>query len=769
MKNNSSQNTANCKVPLKLFNVDDIKNLTNISIGTIIETVCFNNYDDNGHARYIIASQPNGIFPESIEIDEDIYANMIPPIAINYDMFGAIGDGINNDGHQIKLAHDFANKYKIPVEINNGNYYIKGTTNISVQTNTSFGHSNIYIDEEMILSREQAFKIESSIPNYKLPLDKIDTLKGKIKKGYNTIPELSPYNDSIAIIKNLNKNVMLRYGKHTPIIQEDIIYIDERGTIASDIVEDFYDISSIEIHPCENHYLTVQGGNFSISGNGKLPRNDNYIGGVFEVSRSRTIIQNQIYKLPDNTRDKILAGSDGFFFLNKCCDITLQNIRVFPREKSRKKGDTLAQVPVGSYGIGGEYVIGLKMYNIHADNDEIGWGIMGMNYTKEITIKDSVLNRVDVHYSGNNILVENTTIGRFGVSVHGSGYLKIQNCRFKSNRFVSLRSDYGSHWNGHIIIENCIMTPISLKKIINVIEIRTKNFDFLTDVVHGKRISLNNIIFDFTHCPENNSQICVLDFGKMNPSISRKTFFPHHIVMDSLYVEGRLKGMKLLNISNPDKYYMPHEYRIEKGNVKTNAKFIAKNCDIINEEVTTIRNQATATIYISQKYSDCLNNNHGWAPEIILENLKGLNIQTQYLPANIIVNNCEVRHLDFFKEQSAPVKIVFNFCKFNTNYKIFGNYKPYYFIFKNSFIPIFNNCEFTAPMNKADFIKNDNYEPYHPIFDFSNKTIKGYFTGCRCTPDFINFLTKYTDIKTQEFEEILMKGGLFKTKTSITK
>src|SRR5690606_38476277 len=48
---------------------------------------------------------------------------MISPNAVNYRMFGAWGDGKNDDGVQMKLAHEYANRQGIPVINYSGEYW----------------------------------------------------------------------------------------------------------------------------------------------------------------------------------------------------------------------------------------------------------------------------------------------------------------------------------------------------------------------------------------------------------------------------------------------------------------------------------------------------------------------------------------------------------------------------------------------------------------------------------------------------------------------
>src|SRR5699024_1471658 len=79
---------------------------------------------------------------------------------VDYESFGTVGDGINDDGVQIRAAHNYANEHSLPVKVSSGNYYIKDTSQIIIQTYTNFGESRIHIDESLRGS-SQVFEITS--------------------------------------------------------------------------------------------------------------------------------------------------------------------------------------------------------------------------------------------------------------------------------------------------------------------------------------------------------------------------------------------------------------------------------------------------------------------------------------------------------------------------------------------------------------------------------------------------------------------------------
>ena len=76
--------------------------------------------------------------------------------------------------------------------------------------------------------------------------------------------------------------------------------------------------------------------------------------------------------------------------------------------------------------------------------DSSRWGITGTNYTKDITYKNCELNRIDAHSGVHNLTIENSTLGKYGITVVGSEILKLNNVTTLSpSTLVYLRDDYG--------------------------------------------------------------------------------------------------------------------------------------------------------------------------------------------------------------------------------------------------------------------------------------------------------------------------------------
>jgi hypothetical protein len=98
-----------------------------------------------------------------------------------------------------------------------------------------------------------------------------------------------------------------------------------------------------------------------------------------------------------------------------------------------------------------------KQYNdIH---DATYWGIFGSNYSKNLTFDAVEFSRFDAHMGVANALIKNSVLGHQGINIIGCGTFLIENSKVCGSSFINLRNDYGSTWEGEVIIRNCEYLP----------------------------------------------------------------------------------------------------------------------------------------------------------------------------------------------------------------------------------------------------------------------------------------------------------------------
>ena len=125
-------------------------------------------------------------------------------------------------------------------------------------------------------------------------------------------------------------------------------------------------------------------------------------------------------------------------------------------------------------GSGGGAPVGMGTYAISADNcnnviwrnctqsnffadDGVSyrsgiWGIMGSSYSKNLAYENCVLSRFDAHAGVYNSRIVNSTLASFRII--GGGDIVIDNCHIYTDTLIGLREDYGSTWNGRILIKD---------------------------------------------------------------------------------------------------------------------------------------------------------------------------------------------------------------------------------------------------------------------------------------------------------------------------
>ena len=83
------------------------------------------------------------------------------------------------------------------------------------------------------------------------------------------------------------------------------------------------------------------------------------------------------------------------------------------------------------------------------------WGTVATEENKNIRVVDTKINRMDAHRGVQNLQITNSTIGVRGLRLIGSGYFYGDNLTFdKSSNIIELRGDYGSTWDGDILLQN---------------------------------------------------------------------------------------------------------------------------------------------------------------------------------------------------------------------------------------------------------------------------------------------------------------------------
>jgi hypothetical protein len=126
------------------------------------------------------------------------------------------------------------------------------------------------------------------------------------------------------------------------------------------------------------------------------------------------------------------------------------------------KSTSATPVAMGTYDYGmfdssHIYMKNITQYAETGIADDKYWGIMGSNGSKNIFHENVYINRFDAHAGFWNGSIVNSTIGSFINVIGGGTFILDRVTRVgNSSRFMDMRSDYGSTFEGDIIIKDCV-------------------------------------------------------------------------------------------------------------------------------------------------------------------------------------------------------------------------------------------------------------------------------------------------------------------------
>lgn len=527
--------------------------------GMVVNTAGYYTPGDGGGAQYLIGSTSLPSDEGSIiGLDNGLQANLIVGGSINYKQFGAVGDGMNDDGLQIKQAHQLANTLGLPVINESGEFWIKGTHRIEIQTNVRWGHTILHIDEGLNTRTDPRFIVSSRYREIPIEMSSVAkaALLEKLKPGTTLIPELVDYKNCLVFVVDADDKVGIRYGypRHRGWSKEEFFYVEEHGRIVGEIAWSFHNYTSLIAYPCDENVLIIEGGTFFLSGDSPGVDYEGYWYNGFVVNRSRTIIRNQWIGLEPGREDVALDPRRAFYSFERVYDVILENVRLIPWEKDRP--GTGRDVPQGTYGLGGNRTLNATFRNITAEGSAIHWGVFGTNLFKNFRIEHCRLNRVDVHFHCWNLYVKDSEIGYKGFTLTGGGDLFIENTKRYGNQFINFRRDYGARWDGHIRLRNCrlIVEHEDAKAV--ALNYVPADFDYKYPIGYGRSIKVDDFTFDYTGRPgaKGISQIMqIAAFSKVTDT-GERVFFPQSIEFRNIQVSGRAQGVRILAI--PDSYHL---------------------------------------------------------------------------------------------------------------------------------------------------------------------------------------------------------------------
>ncbi len=414
-----------------------------------------------------------------------------------YSDFGAVGDGVADDFAALRAAHEYANEHGSPVFAEPGkNYYIgnNGDAVITIRTDTNWTGATITVDDTVVKYTDPArnkniFHIasENAFTVYDAQSDMVKAVvaAGGLKVGTVNIG-YAPGRPMMMIPYDTEHKVYIRYGINASSgnDQHEVLIVDADGNLDKDtpILLSYDNISYIKMKAIDDAPITVEGGTFVTIANCSRCNYD-YYSRAIAVNRSNVTMRGIEHKIVnEGPTGAPYAGFIVAYDLNNFLveDCIFQAHRYYEEERVRdEEGNVVTWgSPMGTYELSGGNANKLRYVRCTQSNfyDKDGkptgtwydadwntalnnkgeisgiWGVMGSNYCKNIEYDSCVLNRLDAHAGVYNTSVINTET--ITVSIIGGGTALIKDSTIYNHCMISLRGDYGSTWDGKIVLEN---------------------------------------------------------------------------------------------------------------------------------------------------------------------------------------------------------------------------------------------------------------------------------------------------------------------------
>ncbi len=449
---------------------------------------------------------------------------------VRYSDFGAKGDGKTDDLEAIVATHAVANQQNLKVKGDEGfTYYIGGKSRTAiVRTDTDFGTAAFVIDDTNVQSRNsQIFLVSSSLQPFKP--EGITSLKRNQEKINITLP-----GSCLVTVTNSNVKRYIRFGanQNNGASQTDIFMVNKEGKVDMNapIIWDFDQITDITALPIDETILTITGGRFTTIANNAESKYTYYSRGL-AIRRSNVLVTGLEHRITGEGDHGAPYG--GFITVGDCSYVKVRNSLLTGHKMYNTIGSAGVKVSMGTYDISLNRALNVSFVNCKQLNDihdSRYWGIMGSNFCKNLLLDGCTFSRFDAHMGVANATIRNSTLGHQGINAIGSGTFTVENSTINGRSLVNLRSDYGSTWQGELIIRNCVLVPgggrPTSASLISGSYSGQHNFGYTCYM--PERITIENLKIDDSKHPEEYNGPAI--FGNFNSKMTDASFvelFPY--------------------------------------------------------------------------------------------------------------------------------------------------------------------------------------------------------------------------------------------------
>lgn len=389
-----------------------------------------------------------------------VAANPAKQEVVTYEAFGAVGDGVTDDLPAIRKAHAHANRLGLPVRSKPGATYHLGRKALTaiIATNTDWSTSKFIIDDSQGVEdhQESLFEVRSLLKPIPIKIDRL--ARGQKSLG------IKPPMDCLVHVVNENRRIFIRKGpnRNDGVSQQEVFILRRDGSIFGGIDWDYNVITHVEAEPIDPEPLVLRGGIFTNIANRAEPGGEGrYWARNISIKRSNTVVDGVVHRVTgEGPKGQPYSG---FLNVRQCARVTLRNCVVDSRKFYMMIGRAGTEVAMGTYGYHASLVLDFRMIRCRMGNDihdRSRWGVVASNFMKNFLVEECVLSRVDVHMGiSGAYYIRRSTIGHAGINAIGRGQLLVEDSVLYGGNLVSFRPDYGSTWDGEVVIRNCQWHP----------------------------------------------------------------------------------------------------------------------------------------------------------------------------------------------------------------------------------------------------------------------------------------------------------------------
>lgn len=375
----------------------------------------------------------------------------------DYERFGAAGDGKTDDLPAIVRCHEWANAHGVPVRTKDDAVYYIGGRDLTahIRTDTDFGTSRFIIDDRKLENiRSDIYEVCPDHERVTLYPDPPEGEHPYIRTGTDVPCYVRIESDErmIYIRKGLNKSGGVPQG--------ECLLTDGTGRVLSGIDWEYSKVTKAWAVRTDDVPVTVRGGVFTTIANTQ-PSFYNYHCRGISIRRSHTVAE----KITHYVEGELDHGApySGFLRAVECTDVTIRGCLLTPHyiyeTPSRIPGK---MVSMGSYDFSADAVIGLRLQGLRQSigiMDRRYWGLMGTNFCKDVTLEDCVISRFDAHMGVTGLQVRRCRLGWMRFNLIGHGNTVVEDTEISGPSFINLRQDYGSNYDGKLVIRNAVWHP----------------------------------------------------------------------------------------------------------------------------------------------------------------------------------------------------------------------------------------------------------------------------------------------------------------------